>query len=265
MDLLPLILIESLDLLEGWSSKYALNRLKQFITIEECLPISIAALHCTFYPTLQVKDHWSSNPILWATSGGMIYEGDSTTTTSTQNAKISPWARYDTLKQNLKFCVVQLPMFLIWHSILWLKIKLLTSNLWDHYWIDILCWPNISSNFVTECPLEDCRGATFVSMRFPRAFSMALYCVLQRDQESLPREWQTLSTVAGCWRYVLSTDWYVHTFCLAAINTKYHTMTTTYYWVCICILHFIQIPKKGCWYCPLYNLAHSFPINHKSV
>ena len=35
---------EFLDLLEGWSSKYALNRLKQFITIEECLPISIAAV-----------------------------------------------------------------------------------------------------------------------------------------------------------------------------------------------------------------------------
>ena len=33
------------------------------------------------------------------------------------------------------------------------------------------------------------------------------------------------------WLLEVCTDWYVHTFCLAAINTKYHTMTT-YYWVC---------------------------------
>ena len=46
------------------------------------------------------------------------------------------------------------------------------------------------------------------------------------------------------WLLEVCTDWYVHTFCLAAINTKYHTMTT-YYWVMYLYITLYTDPKKG--------------------
>ena len=102
--------------------------------------------YCTFYPTLQVKDHWS-NPILWATSGGMIYEGDSIT----QNAKISPWAMslWDRIWK-----IFQFDYLCFWCRVLFKS----SSNIMVEYSIviDVQKNPNIFSNFVTEW-LEDCR------------------------------------------------------------------------------------------------------------